>query len=275
MRCDEIFDVLSMAWDGDLPAAVRRRVEPHLVECPACREDVRELRSLGGAIGRLRRDLKDEDEKASLPGNLEARLRGLARWHCRTPHSSATSPLPFGIRGDFVSPGDHVAYFWESEEEFDRAAGFLEAGIGGGEHGIVFGHEEANERVVAALRGRALDPERLRREKRLSVLGGSPKGEALMETAGGCVSAALAGGAPRVRLLGNLGWGRQGWPPDEEILDFEAKVTDVARTLPLVVVCMYDVAGLPGKLLLKGGFETHPHTWRRDALRRNEHFAAA
>jgi hypothetical protein len=36
-------------------------------------------------------------------------------------------------------------------------------------------------------------------------------------------------------------------------------------------VCAYDVTSLPGPLLLKGGFECHPLTFRRDCLRPNDH----
>jgi len=36
-------------------------------------------------------------------------------------------------------------------------------------------------------------------------------------------------------------------------------------------VCAYDVTNLPGPMLVKGGFECHPLTFRRDSLRHNEH----
>jgi hypothetical protein len=36
-------------------------------------------------------------------------------------------------------------------------------------------------------------------------------------------------------------------------------------------VCVYDVAGLPGPMLLKGGLECHPLTFRRACLRHNPH----
>jgi hypothetical protein len=39
----------------------------------------------------------------------------------------------------------------------------------------------------------------------------------------------------------------------------------------LIVVCAYDVTNLPGPMLLKGGLECHPLTFRRDCLRHNEH----
>ena len=80
-------------------------------------------------------------------------------------------------------------------------------------------------------------------------------------------------GMPVVRILGTLDWGRgtHGWPSDHEILRLEAQVTRAAERLPSIVVCVYDVTNLPGPMLLKGGLECHPLTFRRDCLRHNEH----
>jgi hypothetical protein len=74
-------------------------------------------------------------------------------------------------------------------------------------------------------------------------------------------------------VLGTLDWGRgtPGWPSDREILRLEAQVTSAVARLPSIVVCTYDVTTLPGPLLLKGGLECHPLTFRRDCLRHNEH----
>jgi len=81
---------------------------------------------------------------------------------------------------------------------------------------------------------------------------------------------------PAVRVLGNLNWGRgtPGWPSDREILRLEAQVTSAAERLPSIVVCVYDVTNLPGPMLMKGGLECHPLTFRRDSLRHNAYHVA-
>ena len=48
-------------------------------------------------------------------------------------------------------------------------------------------------------------------------------------------------------------------------------MTSAVERLPSIVVCAYDVTTLPGSVLLKGGLECHPLTFRRDSLRHNEH----
>ena len=80
---------------------------------------------------------------------------------------------------------------------------------------------------------------------------------------------ALAGGARTLRLLGNIGWGRPGWPGEDNILEFEANVTAAAKNYPCLIVCMYDVRALAGRVIFKGGFETHPLTIHEDSLREN------
>ena len=83
-------------------------------------------------------------------------------------------------------------------------------------------------------------------------------------------------GMTMVRVVGNLNWGRgtPGWPSDQEILRLEAQVTIAAARLPSIVVCTYNVTSLSGPMLIKGGLECHPMTFRRESLRQNEHHVA-
>jgi hypothetical protein len=275
MRCEEAIELSSRHREGELAEAAARDLERHVASCVPCRAYEAELDRVAVAVAGLRAELAREDAATPLPADLEAKLLALGRWHCRCRGAGRGAPVPFGVGDEVVSLGDHLAWLFESEREFDRALGFLEVGLRGDDHAIVFGHEGANARVLDGLRRRGIDPDRLARARRLTRIGGSPTGVGLGEATGGAVRAALAEGAPAVRLLGNLGWGRAGWPSEREILDFESKVTDVARELPLVVLCMYDVGALPGRIVLRGGIECHPLTVRRDALRRNEHYLPA
>jgi hypothetical protein len=270
MRCDDVLALVTDAWDGVADPLVARGIEGHARGCPACRTYASQLRLVAEALREAERL-----EVTPLPPALEARLLGLARWHCRTRRADGPGPVPLGIGSDFVTPGDHLACFWQDDAEFDAGVGFLAAGLEADDHCVVFGHEQANARVLSSLERREHDADRLVGTRRISVVGGAPTGEGLMAATGRAVQSAIDGGAPLVRLLGNLGWGHAGWPADAEILAFEAKVTEVARTLPLVVTCMYDVNALPGRLVLQGGFETHPLTHRRRALRRNDLCVAA
>src|SRR5579859_1041481 len=43
MRCDAIRDLLDLYVDGDLPEEADRKVDRHLLRCPACAYEVRTL----------------------------------------------------------------------------------------------------------------------------------------------------------------------------------------------------------------------------------------
>jgi hypothetical protein len=176
-----------------------------------------------------------------------------------------------GIGKAVASRGDHIAYFWENERDFEIGVGFLEAGVRSGDAAFVFGHGKANARVLDVLRTHGHDCEALIRAKRLFVLDGSPAGQTMLANIGAAFQAAMEAGAGTLRLLGNLGWGKAGWPSDNGILDFEARVTEAAQQFPCVIVCMYDVHAVSGRVLLKGGFETHPFTLHKLQVCENHH----
>jgi hypothetical protein len=170
------------------------------------------------------------------------------------------------------APGDHIAYFWESEQEFAASAGFIAAGATLGEACILLGHEEANERLLAAIGSTGIDAAGLQRENGLWIVSGKTSVDVLLADLGERIRRAVDRGAPLVRILGNLGWSRPGWPPDRELLRLEAEVTEAARKLPVLVMCSYDVRSLSGRNLLLGGLECHPLICRRGALKSNDHY---
>jgi hypothetical protein len=194
--------------------------------------------------------------------------------------ASAAKALPhvrlgLGAKDAFVHQCDHVAYFWETDEEFNAAVGFLAEGIKNRDHCVVFGYQEANERVMNNLHERGFNVTRLIEEKRVTVLGASDDGDATLQNIGSTFQQAMERGATMIRLLGNIGWNRPSWPEEEHILAFEAKVTGAACAFPCVVICMYDVRTLPGHILIRGGFETHPVTIRGNVVRVNPMYVPA
>jgi hypothetical protein len=87
-------------------------------------------------------------------------------------HTSRKSrpPVPLGIKGESVVAGDHLALFYDTEEEFTNALGFIQTGLYGTDHCIVFGIPSDTERMLRVLGDAKWDVERLMREGRLSVL---------------------------------------------------------------------------------------------------------
>lgn len=180
--------------------------------------------------------------------------------------------IPLGIRDELCAQGDHIAYFWETEREFNDGVEFLVTGLAAGDFCVLFGYETANERVCRTLEARGFHCELLKREKRLAILGGEPSGETLLASLGVVFREALERGSGLIRLLGNIGWGRDDWPSENDILRFEARVTGAAQQFPCVILCMYDIRSLSGQVVMHGAFETHPLTYCRNVMRENTHF---
>ena len=78
--------------------------------------------------------------------------------------------IPLGITEDDVVLGSHLIHFWNTEEEFERGVRFLEVGISDeSQYCVLFGHDEANHRVLEILRRKGHDVDRLLQERRLVI----------------------------------------------------------------------------------------------------------
>jgi hypothetical protein len=174
-----------------------------------------------------------------------------------------------GIAGESVGVGEHLAYLWETPEEFATGVGFLSHGLKAGDYGVIFGHADANERVLAELRKSGMNVEDLLTHGRLSIMEGTEDAGAMLAGIGASFRDSVNKGARLIRLLGNLGWGRSGWPKEDEILAFEANVTEAAHLFPCVVLCMYDVGRLSGRIIVHGAYQKHGRTIRRNIVREN------
>lgn len=166
----------------------------------------------------------------------------------------------------------HVAYFWDSETEYSDAVRFLEIGLASNDHCVIFGHAEANEKVCRILELNGFNVEKLSAAERLVVLGGSAQVDGMLAELSRTCARGLARGAPLIRILGNIGWNRPGWPEEKNLLAFEARVTEAIKQFPCVVLCMYDTARLPGTVVRHGGFECHPQVFLGGNAAANPHY---
>lgn len=187
----------------------------------------------------------------------------------------ARQPVRLGLHDEFVKVGAHIAYFWETPREFREGVRFLEVGLDEGDFCVIFGHDDGNRRVSEALAEAGHDCARLEAQRRLVVLRGDVNAKTMLSNIADTFTEAVNGGAKLIRLLGNIGWGREGWPTETDILEFEARVTGAAKAFPCVVVCMYDVQALPGRVMIHGAFETHPLTFCGNVMRQNTHYVEA
>jgi formate hydrogenlyase transcriptional activator len=178
----------------------------------------------------------------------------------------------FGMATETPALPAHAAYFWNSEKEFADAVRFLEVGLTGDDHCIVFGYDEANQAVCRILELDGFSVAKLAAAGRLTVLGGNVDADKMLADLSALCPRAVDSGAKLIRVLSNIGWGRPGWPEEKNLLAFEAKITEAIKQFSCVALCMYDEARLPGTVVRRGGFECHPQIFRSGESLENPHY---
>jgi hypothetical protein len=187
-----------------------------------------------------------------------------------------TGEIALGITNDQVVLGSHLIHFWQNEEEFEYGVRFLEPGIATeSQYCVLFGHDEANQRVLEILRKRFGDLDRVLREGRLVILRRKVSASETLANIETAFATAVSKGATAIRYLGNLGMGQAPLPGKgaDEVVELENGATLLGRRYPCVIVCMYDVNTVSGRLVLNAGFGTHPLAVCRHALRQNPYFS--
>jgi hypothetical protein len=268
LKCEDVVREVSNFVDDELDPVLRGRMEAHFTACTRCKSVLAGVRN----ISSIARDT----QSFPLPAGFSARLRRRIEDHLQATKVSEPqeqSELSLGIVPSRVPPGSHLIYFWETDDEFARGVRFLELGLRENQHCIAFGHDEALEKITQVLRSGGFDVERLLQDRKLSILRRDSTVVVTLSKISAIFHNALAMGAPAIRFLGNLGIGRDPLPGGEDdVLELESRVTATAARFPSVVVCMYDVKTLSGRIVMKGGFQTHPLSICGDAVQQNPYF---
>lgn len=188
----------------------------------------------------------------------------------------SSGKIALGITDDEVPLGSHLIHFWHTDDEFKRGVRFLELGIADeSQYCVLFGHDEANQRVLEILQATGCDPARILRDGRLVILRRESSASGTLSKIDAAFSDAVDKGATAIRYLGNLGMGQAPLPGRgaDEVVELESGATVLANRYPSVIVCMYDINTVSGRLVLDGGFGTHPLAVCRGALRHNPYYA--
>jgi hypothetical protein len=177
--------------------------------------------------------------------------------------------VPLGIKDESVVAGDHLALFYDTDEEFSNTLGFIETGLQRTDHCILFGIRSDTDRMLRVLSEREWDVARLVREGRLSELRPDATCEATLAAVSHHFEQVLSKGATFIRFLGNAAVGRDGWPTEEEFYKLEATVSAATLDLPCVAICMFDLRTQSAQTILRAAFEGHPVTIHRNCIREN------
>ncbi len=251
--CEEVKYRLSDYLDECLDAEESSRIDSHVAVCLNCRNLVDSLREVVKLAGSKDLFRVPSDFSAKIYAKLDAHLG-------KTRSAEAPREVPLGITPDMIPVGTHLIHFWQTQNEFVSGVRFLLPSLETNEHCIVFGHDEALENVQETLREFGYDPTTLVKQGKLTVLRRHAAADQTIAEIGAAIESALHRGASMVRFLGNLGLGKSPLPAGEDdVLALEAKADALCSQLPVIIVCMYDVRTLPGKLIVRGGLQTHGH----------------
>jgi len=269
IKCEEVWREISNYLEGDLSRELRARMEAHFRQCERCSAVLDGTRNVVRLVG--------DDRGFDVPPGFGHRLFGKLEAHLGKAAAGAARPvpteIPLGVTEESIALGSHAVYFWETKQQFEDGVRFLEPGLRGRDRCIVFGHDSTNRSVVEALRKKGLEVERLTAQRQLVLLSRNAPAPVILANITAEFKAGVQAGAPAIRFLGTLVFGIEPWPgSDNDVLELEAKVTAAVQRFPSVVLCMYDVRTLPGRVLLKGGFQTHPLVLSSEGLRENPYY---
>ena len=183
-----------------------------------------------------------------------------------------TVPLGFGDRK--VPVPSHLCVFYYDDDELRTNFGFLRAGFEAPDEAIVlFGKPDRLEQIQGYLakdlkRDIAADV----KSGKLVLVGGAKDPTQLLGGIATALAALRDKGIRLIRFMGFIGWGDEHWPNMQELLAFEATVNEAATQFPAIVACTYNVAELPGPILMMGGIATHPLTVFGSTLCENPHY---
>ncbi len=273
VTCEDVWREISNYIEGDVTPELRCAVEEHLRDCRPCTAVHQGAENLIRLVGDPRAFQVPTEFSERLYRRLQQEIEEEKR---RVDEQYSNRRIPLGITEDDVDLGSHHLYFWEKEEEFERGVRFLEPGLRARDVCVIQGHDEAIERSLKVLRSHGFDTRDLVARKRLFLVRREHAAQRTLADFTAFLEASVNAGAPAVRILGNLGMERDPLPAgQDDVIELEAHATAMISRFPCVLICMYDVRTLPGRLVTRGGLENHPTTICPDGLHDNPHYRSA
>ncbi len=182
--------------------------------------------------------------------------------------------MSMGSATAFPAPS-HIALLHRGDAEMqDVALEFLRIGLDRPSEALFgFGDPSRSKRLFRALElgaGRDLSPEY--RTGRIVLGRADPDVDRMLEGVIAPLEQFRAKGFTLVRFVGIVNWNVPDFPPPEDFLWLESKLSEVFPRFPVIALCLYDVARLPARAIAYGALETHPLVVSGGALRQNPEF---
>jgi excisionase family DNA binding protein len=159
-----------------------------------------------------------------------------------------------------LPPHSHVAAFYDSDAgRLPAAVAFIADGLRAGQPCLLVASGRVLDLYLGELRRtEAVDVEAALATGQLITLAGpGATARTGIRRIENLVRGGLAGGAPVMRLVGELVSARTVFRSDAEMFDFELGVNALAQRFPIVFLCQYDVREFGGQAILEA-LRAHP-----------------
>lgn len=181
---------------------------------------------------------------------------------------------PLGLNGRDVPVPSHICLFYRDDAELRERLRFLTLGLEDpSQASVVFGKFDRLATVLGYLAedsGRDIEADIA--SGRLVLIDGLSTGDATLAQIGATLDRLVAEGVTLIRFLGFIAWGDESWPPEDDLLAFEAKVNAAVMNYPAIIMCSYRIDALSGPIIIQGGIETHPLTLLGSRFCENPHY---
>jgi hypothetical protein len=167
--------------------------------------------------------------------------------------------LDLGFGGQRVVVPAHIGLFYSGSDDLGEPFDFLRVALARpNESVVVFGPQGAPSKFLKAFEenlGRNLGSEVA--DRKLVLFEGDNDPDAQLAKLMRVITTLVEKGAAVVRVLALVAWDAPRFPAPEDFLWLESRLDAALATLPVALICAYDVSSMPGPALIYAGIESH------------------
>jgi hypothetical protein len=175
------------------------------------------------------------------------------------------APVPVGVPGVNIAPGDHICAFYPTlAERDDILMPYLREGIQAGDKCIAVLDTDDVLEIDDALQAECArvpaDGDRqleMKHSRDAYLRGGKFTCDSMLDFWEASVGGAFAAGFPFARAVGEMTWALRKMPGVDELVGYEAKLNRFLPRYPQVVLCLYELERFDGEVLVDV-LKTHP-----------------
>ena len=167
--------------------------------------------------------------------------------------------LDLGFGGQRVVVPCHIGLFYSGSDDLGVLFDFLRVAVARPDEAVVvFGPQGAPSKFLKAFeKDLGRNPGSEVAHRKLVLFEGDSDPDAQLAKLMRVVKTLVEKGAAVVRVLALVAWEAPRFPAPEDFLWLESRLDASLATLPVALICAYDVTSMPGPALIYAGIESH------------------